>query len=124
MLRRVVKLLVVGSILLLAGCRMGPVLNVVDSPVANARSMQQVEQAITDAGRSLGWIMSAQGPGRMTGTLALRDHRAVVDIAYNSKTYSIRYKDSANLHYDGSSIHSNYNGWIENFDRAIRVRLS
>ena len=33
------------------------------------------------------------------------------------------YKDSANLHYDGKTIHSNYNGWIQNPDKAIRTQL-
>lgn len=123
MLRTLAMSVLVLPLLLLGGCRTAPVLDVVDAPVASARSAQQVEQAIVDAGRSLGWVMSAQGPGRMTGTLVLRDHRAVVDIGYDSRTYSIRYKDSSNLHYNGSSIHSNYNGWIQNLDRAIRARL-
>ena len=59
----------------------------------------------------------------MTGTLALRTHVAVVDIQFDSKTYSIKYKDSTNLDYTGNSIHKNYNGWIENLDNAIRVQL-
>ena len=51
--------------------------------------------------------------------------RAVVDIEYTAKVYSINYKESSpSLHYDGRSIHSNYNGWIENLDRAIRNRLT
>jgi hypothetical protein len=123
-LRRSVLILVAGSVLALAGCRTAPVLNINEAPISGNRSMQQVEQAIVEAGRSLGWQMSPQGPGRIQGNLALRSHRASVDIAYSPKSYSIRYKDSDNLHYDGSSIHKNYNGWIENLDRAIRVRLS
>ena len=53
-----------------------------------------------------------------------RDHRAVVDVRYDTKTYSIKYKDSSNLQYDGTSIHKNYNGWIQNLDNAIRARLT
>lgn len=48
---------------------------------------------------------------------------AQVDIPYNAKAYSIQYKNSANLKYDGVSIHSNYNGWVQNLDRAIQSRL-
>ena len=49
---------------------------------------------------------------------------AKVDINYNTKTYSITYKDSSDLDYDGTKIHKNYNGWIQNLDNAIKVQLS
>jgi hypothetical protein len=124
MLRRSALMLIAASVLALAGCRSAPVLNINDAPIGGNRSMQQVEQVIVDAGRNLGWQMTPQGPGRIQGNLRLRDHRATVDIAYSARSYSIRYKDSDNLHYDGSTIHKNYNGWIENLDRAIRNRLS
>jgi hypothetical protein len=115
--------LLAASVLALGACRSAPVRNVTDAPISSGKSMQQVEQAIVEAGRTLGWQMSPQGPGKITGNLALRTHRATVDVTYNTKSYSITYKDSDNLHYDGHSIHSNYNGWIENLDRAIRARL-
>lgn len=124
MIRRGLAVVLAGSFLVLAGCRTAPVMQIVDAPVATTKSMQQVEQTIVAAGTSLGWQIRPEAPGRMTGTLSRRDHRAVVDIAYNAKSYSIRYKDSSNLHYDGKSIHSNYNGWIENLDRAIRNLLA
>ena len=125
MLRRELTLVAVCSLLVLSGCRTAPVMNVVDAPVVTARSTQQVEQAIVSAGNSLGWQMLPQGPGKIQGTLNVRDHRAIVDIEYTAKAYSIKYKDSSsNLHYDGKSIHKNYNGWIEHLDRGIRDRLA
>jgi hypothetical protein len=48
---------------------------------------------------------------------------AVVDVNYTPQTYSITYKDSSNLGYDGQSIHKNYNGWVQNLDKAIRAQL-
>ena len=71
-----------------------------------------------------GWQMVPKGPGNIEGTLILREHRAVVDVRYDTKTYSIKYKDSSNLQYDGASIHKNYNGWIQNLDNGIRARLT
>ena len=125
MIARGLMLVTSCSLLALAGCRGVPVMNVVDAPVAAGRSAQQVEQAILSAGDSLGWRMHAQGPGKIQGTINRRDHRAVVDIDYTARTYSIRHKDSSStLQYDGNSIHKNYNGWIENLDRAIRNRLA
>jgi len=29
-----------------------------------------------------------------------------------------------NLNYDGSTIHANYNGWVQNLERAIRAQVS
>ena len=48
---------------------------------------------------------------------------AVVDIDYTQTTYSIKYNESTNLDYDGEKIHKNYNGWIQNLDKAIKVQL-
>ena len=125
MIARGLTLVAFFSLFALAGCRVAPVMNVVDVPVTAGRSVQQVEQAIMAAGNSLGWRMQAQGPGKIQGTINLRDHRAVVDIDYSARAYSIRHKESsASLQYDGSWIHKNYNGWIENLDRAIRNRLA
>lgn len=123
MTKRGLMLAVTCAALALAGCRSAPVMNV-DAPVGVSLSAQQLEQAIVAAGDALGWQMRPTGPGRIEGTLLLRDHRAVVDINYSPRAYSIRYKDSSNLHYDGGTIHRNYNRWIENLDRAIRVRVS
>ena len=39
-------------------------------------------------------------PGYIVGTLHLREHEAVVDILYDTKSYSILYKSSQNLQYN------------------------
>ena len=120
-------LLIVGAVFLaLAGCRTAPIYNVVAAPVITSKpaTMQGVQNAIVQAGTGLGWKMNANTPGNVTGVLDLRDHHAVVDVTYDTKAYSIKYKDSTNLNYDGTNIHKNYNGWVENLDKAIRVNLS
>jgi hypothetical protein len=126
MLRGTLKAVLTTTVILLVGCTTQPVYDVNQAPIATARqpSMADVEQAIRLAGASLGWQMVPKGPGQMEGTLNLRTHRAVVDVRYDTKNYSIKYKDSSNLNYDGSNIHKNYNGWIQNLDKAIRSGLS
>ena len=42
---------------------------------------------------------------------------------HTRKSYSIEYKASDNLRYDGQKIHSNYNGWIQNLDKAIKTEI-
>lgn len=109
----------------LAGCRTAPVYNVENAPVntSSKASLEDIKRAIVTAGASLGWQMKEESPGHMVGTLILRKHMAKVDIPYSKSGYSITYKDSAELYYDGSTIHSNYNGWIQNLDKAIKNSL-
>lgn len=113
----------------IAGCaRMGPIYNVNDAPVASASgkamTAAQVRSAILTAGAALGWQMADAGPGRIVGTLNLRTHQAVVEIPYSAKSYSIVYKSSQNLSEANGTIHTNYNGWVQNLDRGIRASLA
>jgi len=126
MTRTILKYVIPSVVLLLVGCRVAPVYNVSSAPVVAAKSvtLRDVERAITRAGVGLGWQMMPRQPGKMEGVLVLRSHRAVVDITYDTAAYSIKYKDSSDLEYDGSSIHSNYNGWVQNLDKAIRAQLT
>jgi hypothetical protein len=83
-----------------------------------------MRNAIYRAGIPLGWQMKEVKPGHIIPTLNIRSHMAQTDINYNPNTYSITYRDSSDLNYDGDEIHSNYNGWIQNLDNAIRTQLS
>jgi hypothetical protein len=112
---------------LIAGCAGAPVYNVSGSPVntnSGKASLDDVGKAITQAGINLGWQMNTVKPGHIVGTLNLRSHSAIVDVTYNTKSYDIAYKDSSNLNYNGSTIHKNYNGWVQNLDRKIQAQLS
>ena len=115
-------------ILVAAGCRGAvPVYNVTEAPVAASKpnpSLDDVGKAIQRAGATLGWQMKQTKPGHMLGTLYLRKHVAVVDVNYSAQSYSVNYKDSTELDYDGQNIHPNYNGWIQNLDKAIKAQLS
>jgi type IV pilus biogenesis protein CpaD/CtpE len=128
-MRKALRVLVLAaaSVALLAGCRSAPVRDVINEPVVvtgqRQATMEDVEKAIVRAGSALGWRMRPVAPGLMEGTLNLRSHTAIVDITYDTRTYSIKYKDSTNLGYDGKNIHSNYNGWIENLDKGIQTQL-
>ncbi len=115
----------------ITGCRGGAeIYNVKDAPVNTASgvtpSLEEVQKAIITAGTGLNWSMAVVKPGHIVGTLNVRSHTAVVDIMYNSKTYSITYKDSTNLKYDAEkkTIHENYRSWIQNLDNNIRGRLT
>lgn len=113
--------------LALMGCVSNPIYNITDAPVTtNTRgyATRDVRGAILQAGASLGWQMKDVRPGLIIGTLNVRDHMAQVKIPYDRRTYSIIYRDSYNLDYDGANIHKNYNGWIQRLSTAINSRLS
>ena len=114
---------------LLAGCaRTAAIYNVNDAPVSNAAgkklSAQQVRSAIITAGTSLGWAIKDAGPHKLEGTLRLRTHTAVVDIPYTDHSYGIAYKSSEGLDAGNGTIHNNYNGWVQNLDRAIKTEIA
>lgn len=112
-----------------AACmRCAPIQNVTDAPVPSdggkPMSSEEVRKAIVRAGATLGWQMNSSAPGKIAGTLVLRTHTAVVEIPYSSKSYSILYKSSVNLDESDGQIHKNYNSWIQNLDKAIKVQLT
>jgi hypothetical protein len=109
----------------LMGCRTEPIYNVQDSPVntIGKTSSTSIKKAIMSAGAGLGWRMKEVKPGHIVASIMLRGTTATVDIPYNKKTYSIVYKSSNGLKYDGSKINKQYNKWIVNLDNAIQQRL-
>ena len=113
--------------LALAACaRTAPIYSVSNAPVvvsSGNHNATDVKNAILRAGSSLGWQIREVEPGHIVGVLSIRTHTAEVDIYYNAQTYSISYRDSNNLNYDGTNIHSNYNGWVQNLDNAIKNQL-
>ena len=113
-------------LIVLAGCRATPVFNIDNAPVnvTSKHSANDIKKVIISSGAALGWQMKAKKKGHIVGTLYLRKHVAVIDIKYSKKAYSITYKDSTNLGYDGTNIHKNYNGWVQNLNRQIQARLS
>jgi hypothetical protein len=111
-----------------AGCRSGAVYNVNQNPVTVKPSTtdDQLFKAIKLAGLNLGWQVSKVKPGLAQAQLFLRDHMALVEIPYSKENFSINYKDSSNLNYDPAkgTIHSNYNGWVQNLRSAIALQMS
>ena len=132
-MKRMVSGVIVACLLVVVavGCRGGgQIFNVKDAPVATATgkepSLDDVQNAIIQAGAGLGWTMAVVKPGEISGTLNVRSHQAVVTIPYTTKSFSILYKDSSNLKYNAEkqTIHENYTGWIQRLDGAIHSRLT
>jgi hypothetical protein len=106
-----------------------PIQNVENQPIIlppgkKQPNMNEVTTAIMRAGTRLGWVMQPEGPGRVSGRIALRTHTAAIDVEHTTKSYTIKYRDSQNLDAKDGMIHRNYNGWIQNLDKAIRSELT
>ncbi|WP_419770777.1 MAG: hypothetical protein ACNI3C_03050 [Candidatus Marinarcus sp.] len=112
--------------LVLTGCRVASIYNVQKDPISVKLSDDKIFNAIKRAGYSKGWIVTKVKPGLAEAKITLREHFAVVDIAYTEKDFSITYKNSMNLKYDPTkgTIHQNYNGWVKNLETAINLELS
>jgi len=127
------KILLTGILIIFSlsftGCRTSQIQNVPNQHFSTYNSKisnEDVYKAIKRAGLSLGWIVKKVDNNIALATLNLRTHTAIVEIKYDLKNYSIKYKSSINLRYDkaNNTIHSNYNGWITNLNNAIKVQLS
>jgi hypothetical protein len=118
----------ISAFVLLTGFGSGaPVYNVVSSPIPQSpdATMPNIQKAIMRAGLTLGWQVVPKAPGNLEAVLILRTHRAVVDITHDTRTFSITYKDSTNISYDEQrkTVHSNYNGWVQNLEKGIRIQV-
>lgn len=116
------------AILPLVGCsRNEPLYNVANASVPAIQdrlSYEQVRAAIVKALVDNGWSIRQQTPDNISALISFRAHSASIAINYSQSNYSIMYRNSNNLDYDGSSIHRNYNKQIMDLERAINGNLA
>jgi len=116
------------TLLLLAGCKTAHILTINNAPIPNAPSgnltMAEVGNAIIKAGKGIGWEMHPKSTGCIIGTRYFRTHQAAVNILYSRQDYTIEYRSSVNLKYDGTNIHRNYNEWVTYLSQAIDAALA
>jgi hypothetical protein len=107
---------------------MAPVLNVNHAPVAGAPAgadpATSVREAIHRAILSRGWTVAGETPGVLTATIQKDGISATVDISYTATDYSIVYRDSTGLKYDGNRIHKRYNHWVDRLQASITAELT
>lgn len=116
-------------LLLLSACaRTQPVLNITDEPVVTGSgetpSASAVRDAIIEACRAKKWLVDPSQDGLVIATAKVRQHTAVVDIRYTPESYSISYRDSEVLLYDGNMIHRNYNKWVQLLSERVNLEIN
>lgn len=119
-------IIVVAALIVLTACSSrARILDIQDQEIVSrqALTVDQVEVSIIKAGKVRGWVMRVQKPGHIVARLSPRTHMVELDIFYDSDSYSIVYKDSAEMNYKKGKIHASYNKWVANLDRDIRGTL-
>lgn len=130
MFNKIIKTLVaIAAAAVLSGFGAGtPIYNVTSAPIPPSplATPENLQKAIMRAGLTLGWQMTPRGPNQVEAVLNIRRHQAIVDITHDEKSFSILYRTSTNLDYveQDRTIHSNYNGWIRNLEKAIRAQVT
>lgn len=117
---------IVTAAFLLTACATAPLINVETSSlnIPGNVTMEQVEKAIYRGASLRNWSVRKLSPGQLEAKIQVRSHTAVVRILHDTKSFSITYKDSNNLDYDGSSIRRNYNRWILKLRNTIMRETS
>jgi len=114
------------SVFLLTACMTFRIYNVESKKIVLCdlnMSLSEIGLVIKDAGSGLGWDMKSISPWHIVGTFRNKRQIAVVDIMFDHESYSILYKNSSYLRYNGSSIHRIYNEWVQDLNRAIKRKL-
>jgi len=93
------------------------------TPQGGAVTLEQVQAAIIDGARSMGWTVLSREPGHMHLQLQLRTHSVDVAVKYDAGGFDMDYLSSADMDYtskrDGAYIHPNYNVWTYNLSDTI-----
>ncbi|WKD49946.1 hypothetical protein [Microbulbifer spongiae] len=115
----------------LGACTSYPLLNIQDRIVpsridGSSQTRDSVKQSIIAGCIVKGWSCQEVSPGQILASIDIRKHHAEANINYDNDSYSITYKDSKMLDYDGQrkTIHRSYNRWINNLNSAIIKEMS
>ena len=111
----------------LIGCKSTvPIKNFENQSIAqygdSKNTESSVEKSIVRAAVSLGWQAEVKSDNEIIATLNIRTHQLVVVITHDDKSFSVKYKDSTNLKYNGKKIHRQYINWVTNLIRSIHAQ--
>jgi hypothetical protein len=101
-----------------------PVQSYEDIQIAqHQKSAEDVGPAIERALAARNWVVTARRPGELDASLIGAEFRANINIPYSATSYSLRYRDSEGLDYDGANIHRHYHNWMINLQVSIEREL-
>lgn len=123
------NILVVGIIVLLAACQRDvPIYNIESEPIITGTgqtlNLTQIQTAIRRGVLDKTWVVEEDGENKIKATLTKGRKIAVVTVTYSLDQYSIHYKTSTLLFYDGTNIHRRYNAWVKGLRKSINKQFT
>jgi hypothetical protein len=84
-------------------------------------TMEKVRNTIERTATRNGWQLSQQKDGFFVGKREWGGgkHNIVIDVIYDVRAFSIKYRDSYQMKYDGSWIHNSYNRMVQKLEDDI-----
>lgn len=86
-------------------------------------TLNQIENAIIQAGQSKGWAFEKKGKNILIASLNIRTHFVQIEISYSKTEYKIAYKNSTGMRYKNGTIHRKYNTWVKNLYTSINKMI-
>ena len=88
-------------------------------------TLNDVKNIILRACEGRGWVTKVKDGNVIEAQYSGRNHRAIIEIPYSQKSYSIVYKDSDGLgRTKNGKIHNNYNRWVAYLSDDIQLGLN
>jgi len=89
-------------------------------------TLAKVQATMEKTAYDLGWEVVDTKPGSFTAKRSwdYDKHNIAVDVVYDLKAFSIRYKDSKAMGYDGRSIHHPYTVMVAALEDKIKAKVS
>jgi hypothetical protein len=118
------------GLLLFVGACTAPIYKVESKPYGwgpqKGVTLAQVQSTVEETAKKLGWSLSDVKTGRFTAERRwdANKHNIVVDVTYDLNKFSIRYKDSKQMSYSGTSIHHTYNDMVQALEDQIKTNVS
>lgn len=123
-LRTTHSLVLIASVFLVTAC-VRPIPSVENEKLLTPEnaSLSQVAREIERAAELL-WKVERIEAGRFEVRRQVSSHILVLEITHTAKTMSIRYKDSVNFRYNGTTIHKTASKWIRQLRSSIIGRTA
>jgi hypothetical protein len=119
-----ISTLVLMILISLSGCGPKKMMIFEHQQISDTFELQHLAVLISKAGTKRGWGSTLIKPGHIVSRLDVKNKYMVeVDIYYTNKEYSIVYRDSKNLKFNGKSIHRSYNTWVNYLNKDIGATL-
>lgn len=84
---------------------------------------KDLEISLVSAGRKKGWEFEKIEDQKFHGSLFVRSHYIKSEFTIGKKSLDIKYLDSKNMKYSGTTIHKKYKMWIDNLVISYRSQV-